>query len=134
MHRTTIFTMEFLNWLTLGGMIILYKLLNWNYAMFISLNAFEDVECLKFYKNLYYCLLHPSFCHQLSIVRSCKSFFPNFYSHDRFHSISDLILLFRHKLASSSKGLIRFGCDIKNQDIAFLFIINFIQNLNAWKS
>jgi hypothetical protein len=115
-------------------MIILYKLLNWNYAMFISLNAFEDVVCLKFYKNLYYCLLHPSFCHQLSIVRSCKSFFPNFYSHNGFHSISDLIPLFRHELARSSEGLIKFGASVKNEDITFLFKMNFIQNLNTRKS
>ena len=101
--------------------------------MLVSFDFLIDVICLKFYQDFYYSLLHSCFGHKRLVVGSCKSFFTDFYFLNRFHAITNLLVLFGHELTSHSilLGSLAMWSILENQDITFLSVLNSIENFNT---
>lgn len=116
-------------------MIIFNELANWDDTVPVSLDLFINIESLKLGQDLDYSSLQTCSSHKAHIIGICKSFFSNFNSLDRLHSISNLIVLSGHELTTSSEIFVQAtGSILENQDIAFSLVLDFVENFYWWSS
>jgi len=106
---------------------------HWNDALFVSFHLFKEIVGLDLGQNLDDSSLHLSTCHQTWVIWCCKSFFKNLYSLNRFHSVSNLVVLFCHKLTSSMSRFTK-GFSWENENITFWFEIDLVKNFDTWVS
>lgn len=119
---------------TSGHMMVVFdEAVYLNNAMLIPLYLFVKVVCLNLGQNFYNGLLEFSPKHECLVIWGGESFFSDLDFSNRSHSVSNLVVQFAHKLSCS----IATCCDsflrtiLENNNISFLFELNFIKDLDA---
>jgi len=102
--------------------------LNWDDAVFVSLDPLIDMISLKFCQKLDNSSLELGFGHQHFLGWSSKPLFSDLDSLYWFHSKSDLVFLISHELPSKISVPIFVATLIKDQDVSFLLELNLVQH------
>ena len=115
------------------GLVLLDELTDWDDAILISLDPLIEMICLQLRENLDDSSLHSGLGHQWLVVRGGETLLSDLNSLNWFHSISDLVVLAGHELASRHHHALvqKFADVLKDEDVSLLPKLNLVKNLNA---
>jgi hypothetical protein len=110
--------------------VVLHELLDGDQTVFVAVDPLLNMVRLQFGQNLNHRLLQPCLRHQLLVVGSRESFFPDLNSLDGPHLVPHLVVLLGHELPAQGFACLAAGV-VENKDFAFLSELDEVEDLDA---